>query len=638
MSQADQSSSDRFLSSFDLHLFGEGTHYRIYEHLGAHLSQRESNPGVNFAVWAPNARKVSVIGDFNRWSGESHQMQQIDESGCWELFVPGIGVNNHYKYRIKSAGGKNVDKSDPYGFFAEVPPSSASIVVDLDEYEWSDNEWLAERAARIPIDHPISVYELHLGSWRQESKYENGWIPYREIAPQIVDYCNRMGFTHIELMPIAEHPYTGSWGYQNVGHYSVTSRYGNPSDFMFFVDHCHQNGIGVIIDWVSAHFPKDAHGLAKFDGTSLYEHSDIRQGEHPDWDTLIFNYGRNEVSNYLIGNALFWLDKYHIDGLRVDAVASMLYLDYSREEGEWIPNKYGGRENLEAIDFLKHFNERTHLEFPGVLTIAEESTAWGGVSRPTHSGGLGFSLKWNMGWMNDTLSYMQQQPIHRKYHHDQLTFSLIYAFSENFMLPLSHDEVVHGKGSLLDQMSGDTWQKFANLRLLFSYMWTHPGKKLLFMGSEFGQWTEWKCDSSLQWELVQWESHLGIQKLVADLNRLYREQPSLNEIDFSADGFEWIDCHNPDDSILAYVRYAKDRDEFAVVVCNFTPVVRRGYRVGVPKEGKYTEIFNSDSEYYNGSNVGNCGSSQSDDFPAQGRSNSIEINLPPLGVTIFKLE
>lgn len=494
------------------------------------------------------------------------------------------------------------------------------------------------RRAENQLDKPMSVYEVHLGSWRKCEKGVHGWMNYREIAHQLVQYCQEMNFTHVELMPISEHPFTGSWGYQTVGYFAATSRYGTPEDFMYFVDHCHRNNIGVIIDWVPAHFPKDGHGLRRFDGSALFEHEDPRQGEHPDWGTMIFNFGRNEVKNFLISNALFWLDKYHIDGLRVDAVASMLYLDYSRKQGEWVPNQYGGRENLEAIQLLREFNVQAHTQYPGVLTIAEESTAWPGVSRPTESGGLGFSLKWNMGWMNDTLRYMRQDPIHRKYHHNELTFSLIYAFTENFNLPLSHDEVVHGKGALIAQMSGDLWQKFANLRLLYSYMWTHPGKKLLFMGSEFAQWHEWNYDAQIQWDLLQWDTHRGMQKLVGDLNSLMRREPALHELDFTEDGFEWIDCLNGEDSVLGYIRKAKDPNDFVMVACNFTPVVRE-YRMGVPKAGYYREIFNSDSAHYAGSNVGNYPGVHADTkMPHHGRPASIHLKLPPLGLVVFKPE
>jgi 1,4-alpha-glucan branching enzyme len=590
---------------------------------------------VNFAVWAPNARNVSVVGDFNDWDGRRNPMHKLIPSGIWELFIPELKEGAHYKYHVET-GHETFEKTDPYGFAAELPPRTASIVRGLDEYLWRDNQWMEQRKNTNALEQPISMYEVHLGSWQKDWDREHGWLSYRELAHRLVEYCREMGYTHIELLPVSEHPFTGSWGYQTVGYYSVTSRYGSPEDFMYFVDHCHQHGIGVILDWVPAHFPRDGHGLRMFDGTALYEHADPRQGEHPDWGTLIFNYDRCEVRNFLIANAMFWLDKYHIDGLRVDAVASMLYLDYSREDDDWVPNEYGGRENLGAISLLKTFNEQAHVRFPGVLTIAEESTAFTGVSKPTYLGGLGFSLKWNMGWMNDTIDYMQKEAIHRKYHHDELTFSLIYAFTENFTLPLSHDEIVHGKGSLLDQVPGDIWQKFANLRLLYSYMWTHPGKKLLFMGSDFGQWNEWNCDESLQWDLLQWDSHQGLKKMVADLNHLYRSQPALFQDDFTPGGFEWIDCHNHEDSTLSYIRRAKDRDDYLVVSCNFTPVVRDRHRLGVPELVWYEEIFNSDSSYYGGSNMGNGPGVNAQDIPSHDRAHSIEVTLPPLGVSVFK--
>ncbi|MEL7496391.1 MAG: 1,4-alpha-glucan branching protein GlgB [Planctomycetota bacterium] len=624
------------LTDLDLHLFNEGNHDRIYERLGAHRRTIDGVTGVNFAVWAPNAKSISVVGDFNEWDERRHPMRKRIPSGIWELFVPDISDGEIYKFKLVNCFDQAVEKSDPYGFYSELPPRTASVVTNLDQYEWSDDDWMQRRRESDCLEQPISVYELHLGSWRQDETKTNGWKNYRELAHEIVDYCQQMGYTHIELMPVSEHPFTGSWGYQTVGYFACTSRYGTPKDLMYFVDHCHQNNLGVIIDWVPAHFPKDIHGLAKFDGSELYEHADPRQGEHPDWDTLIFNYDRNEVRNFLVSNALFWLDKYHIDGLRVDAVASMLYLDYSRNEGEWIPNKYGGRENLGAIEFMKTMNERVHQEFPGALTIAEESTAWGGVSRPTYAGGLGFSFKWNMGWMNDSLRYFRKDPVHRRYHHDELTFSLIYAFTENFMLPFSHDEVVHGKGSLLDQMPGDLWQKFANLRLLYSYMWTHPGKKLMFMGCEFGQWNEWNCNTELQWDLLQWESHHGLQKMVADLNRIYREQPALYEVDFETQGFEWIDHMNREASVLGYVRRAKDPNDFVLVACNFTPTVHTDYRLGVPEPGQYREIFNSDSTYYGGSNQGNGLGMTAEPIAAQGHDYSIAVKLSPLGVTMIK--
>ena len=625
-----------FLTDLDLHLFNEGSHERIYEKLGAHLRTVDGVTGVNFAVWAPNAKQVSVVGGFNYWNNTEHLMHKRIPSGIWELFVPNLKAGEIYKYCVTDPLGKQIDKADPYGTASELPPRTASIVTCLDSYNWSDGDWMNKRSVNNGLDQPINVYELHLGSWRQNHDNPNGWMNYRDIAHQLVQYCQEMEFTHVELMPVSEHPFTGSWGYQTVGYFAATSRYGTPEDFMYFVDHCHQNDIGVIIDWVPAHFPKDEFGLAKFDGSALYEHADPRQGEHPDWSTLIFNYDRNEVRNFLISNAIFWLDKYHIDGLRVDAVASMLYLDYSREEGEWIPNKYGGRENLGAIDLLKTMNERVHLNFDGVLTIAEESTSWGGVSRPTYEGGLGFSMKWNMGWMNDTLRYFRKDPVHRKYHHDELTFSLIYAFSENFMLPFSHDEVVHGKGSLIDQMPGDLWQKFANLRLLYAYMWTHPGKNLMFMGCEIAQWTEWNFNNQLDWNLLEHETHQGVQKMVADLNGLCRREPALHQIDFDGQGFEWIDAINRDNSVLAYLRFGKDRNEFVVVCCNFTPTVYENYRVGVPVAGHYQEIFNSDSTYYGGSNRGNGIGIDSEEIEAQQREYSIEVTLPPLGVAILK--
>lgn len=627
-----------FLTDFDRYLFGSGKHWKLYDKLGAHLRDVDGQNGVNFAVWAPNAHSVQVVGDFNHWDGRSHTMQKHIPAGVWELFVPNVAPGTKYKFRVRAHDGQTVDKTDPFGFYAELPPRTASIVQPLDRYTWNDQGWMDRRREENQLSKPMSVYEVHLGSWRKTQGGIHGWMNYRDIAHQLVSYCREMGFTHVEFLPISEHPFTGSWGYQTVGYFSCTSRYGSPEDFMYLVDHCHQNGIGVIIDWVPAHFPKDNHGLRRFDGSALYEHEDPRQGEHPDWGTMIFNFGRTEVRNFLISNALFWLDKYHIDGLRVDAVASMLYLDYSRKEGEWIPNTYGGRENLEAIHMLREFNEQAHSQYPGVLTIAEESTAWPGVSRPTSYGGLGFSVKWNMGWMNDTLRYMRHDPIHRRFHHNELTFSLIYAFTENFALPLSHDEVVHGKGALIAQMAGDLWQKFANLRLLYSYMWTHPGKKLLFMGSELAQWHEWNYDGELQWDLLQWDTHRGIQKLVADLNHLVQREPALHELDFDGDGFEWIDCMNADDSVLAYMRKARDPNDFVVIAANFTPVVRR-YRLAVPKPGYYREIFNSDSSYYAGSNVGNYPGLHADaNFGHYGRPSSMEINMPPLGISVFKPE
>lgn len=625
------------LSELDLYLIGEGTHYKNYEKLGAHVREVNGVRGVHFAVWAPNAKRVSVIGDFNRWDGRRHPMRVRGSSGVWEIFIPGLGEGELYKFEIKSRLNDHIAvKADPYAFHFEVRPKSASIVYDITRYQWHDERWMAERAARNSLDAPMAIYEVHLGSWRHVPEEGHRFLTYRELAHLLVDYVVEMGFTHIELLPIMEHPLDESWGYQTIGYFAPTSRHGTPEDFMYFVDCCHRNGIGVILDWTPAHFPRDAHGLAYFDGTHLYEHADPRKREHPDWGTLVFNYGRNEVRNFLHGNALYWLEKYHLDGLRVDAVASMLYLDYSRKPGEWIPNIYGGNENLEAIDFLKRFNELAHGYHPGILTVAEESTAWPGVSRPTYLGGLGFSLKWNMGWMNDTLRYMAKDPIFRKYHHNDLTFSLLYAFTENFVLPLSHDEVVHGKRSLLDKMPGDMWQKFANLRLLLGFMYGHPGKKLLFMGGEFGQWWEWNSNASLDWHLLEFEPHRKLQAFVKDLNRLYRSEPALYQVDFDWNGFEWIDFHDWEKSIIAFVRKAKDPSDFLLFVCNFTPVPRQGYRIGVPEPGFYREILNSDSTYYWGSDVGNGGGVLAEPTPWQGRPYSISLTLPPLSVLVFK--
>lgn len=623
------------LTDYDLYLLGEGRHWRCYNKLGAQLRTVNGVEGVNFAVWAPNATSVSVIGDFNRWDGRCHPMRKHIPNGFWEIFIPGLKEGDLYKFQIRYHD-QVFEKADPFGFWAEVPPRSASRVFNINRYQWHDQEWMEQRKKRNWLEEPISIYEVHLGSWRRPKDNPTGWMNYRELAHELVDYVKKMGYTHIELLPIAEHPLTASWGYQVVGYYAVTSRYGTPEDFQYFVDYCHQNGIGVIIDWVPGHFPKDGHGLRRFDGTALYEHEDPRLGEHRDWGTHIFNYGRYEVRNYLIANALFWFDKYHVDGIRVDAVASMLYLDYSKGPGEWLPNEFGGRENLQAIAFLKLLNEQVHLQFPGVLTIAEESTAWPGVSHPTYQGGLGFSMKWNMGWMNDTRRYMHKDPIYRKYHHNELTFSLIYAFHENFVLPLSHDEVVHGKGSLISQMPGDWWQKFANLRLLYTYMWTHPGKKLLFMGSEFGQWHEWNYDAQLQWELLDWPTHRGLQRCVADLNKLLRREKALHEVDFRWEGFQWIDCHNWEESTLSYIRRGKDPNSYLVIALNFTPVPRWEHRIGVPEVCEFEEIFNSDAEIYGGGNIGNCGRAVSEPIPWHGFPASMKIVLPPLAGVIFK--
>jgi 1,4-alpha-glucan branching enzyme len=625
------------LTDFDLHLLAEGTHYRNYERLGAHVQTHRGFRGVHFAVWAPNAERVSVVGNFNHWDGRRHPMGNRGATGVWELFVPDLSHGEVYKYEVKSRHhGCLVQKSDPYGFAAELRPKTASVVWDVSQFRWHDQEWLAARAKRQGLDQPIAVYEIHLGSWKRADHHGDAFLNYRDLADQLVGHLDHTGFTHVELMPITEHPFDGSWGYQPVGYFAPTRRFGTPDDFAYFVDTMHSHGYGVILDWVPAHFPNDAHGLGYFDGTHLYEHSDPRLGEHRDWGTKIFNYGRPEVRNFLFGNALFWLDRYHIDGLRVDAVASMIYLDYSREPGDWIPNVFGGNENLEAIDFLKRLNELCHQEHPGVLTAAEESTSWGGVSRPTYLGGLGFSLKWNMGWMNDTLRYLSKNPVYRKYEHGSLTFSMIYAFTENFILPLSHDEVVHGKGSLLDKMPGDIWQKFANLRLLYGYMYGHPGKKLLFMGDEIAQWREWNHDESLDWHLLEWRDHQGILALVRDLNALYRAQPALHQVDFEWQGYEWLELHDWENSVIAFLRRGRNANESIVVVCNFTPVVREHYRVGVPAGGYYREVLNTDSECYGGSNVGNFGGAWGIPEPHAGRPFHVSLRLPPLGAVFLK--
>jgi len=626
-----------FLTDFDLHLFMEGTHYRTWERLGAHPAEVEGAAGTRFAVWAPNAERVSIIGDFNGWNDTADPMVNRGDSGIWEGFVPGIGQGALYKYAITSKlEGHRAEKTDPYGFASEIRPMTASMVWELHGYEWEDGDWMRSRAQRQALDTPVCVYEVHMGSWMRVPEEGDRWLTYRELAPKLAGYVSEMGFTHVEFLPVSEHPLDASWGYQTVGYFSPTSRFGTPQDFMYLVDTLHQHGIGVLIDWVPAHFPRDGHGLGLFDGTHLYEHADPRRGEHRDWGTFIFNYSRNEVRNFLLSNALFWLEIYHIDGLRVDAVASMLYLDYSREEGEWVPNEYGGRENLEAVSFLRRFNELVYREHPDVFTIAEESTAWPMVSRPTYLGGLGFGLKWNMGWMHDTLLYMSKDPIHRKYHHNNLTFSLLYAFHENFVLPFSHDEVVHGKGSMLAKMSGDDWQKFANLRLLYGYMYTHPGKKLLFMGSEFGQWAEWNHDSSLEWHLLQFEPHRGLQRWVRDLNTFLRGEPALYEIDFEYNGFSWIDCNDSQQSVLTFLRRGRDPQHVLVVACNFTPVPRHNYRVGVPIEGTWEEVLNSDAVLYGGSGQGNLGGVAATPVAAHGYYNSLNITIPPLGLVAFQ--
>jgi len=626
-----------FITDFDLHLFGEGRHYKIYEKLGAHILQMNGIKGVHFALWAPNVKGVSVIGDFNRWNKKTHPMKPRGSSGIWELFIPGIGEGEIYKFWVRSRfGNYTEEKADPFGFYFEVRPKSATIVYDIDKFKWTDHEWLSEREKKNWLGSPISIYEVHLNSWRRVPEEGNRFLTYMELAHTLIPYVKEMGYTHIELLPITEHPLDESWGYQPIGYFAPTSRFGTPDDFMYFVNQCHLNNIGVILDWVPAHFPKDPHGLARFDGTYLYEHEDPKKGEHRDWGTSIFNYGRNEIGNFLLASALFWLEKYHIDGLRLDAVTSMLYLDYSRKPGDWIPNIYGGNENLEAIAFLKRFNEIVHQYHSGVLTIAEESTAWPMVSRPTYVGGLGFSLKWNMGWMHDTLEYFSKDPIHRKYHHNNLTFSLLYAFTENFILVLSHDEVVHGKRSILDKMPGDPWQKFANARLLYGFMYCHPGKKLLFMGGEIGQWVEWRFNESLDWHLLQYEPHQRVQRYVKDLNNLYRQEPALYEIDFHHTGFEWIDFGDWEQSIVSFIRRAKNPEDFLVMVFNFTPVPRFGYRIGVPQRGFYKELLNSDSGIYGGSNIGNLGGLEAEPIPWHGRPFSLNLTLPPLGMVIFK--
>jgi 1,4-alpha-glucan branching enzyme len=634
-----ETTSTALLSDYDLHLLAEGTHYRTYEKLGAHVKNVNGSVGTHFAVWAPNAERVSVIGDFNNWDSEANRMNVRPEAGVWETFVPEVRNGAVYKYRVYSRYNAFVaDKADPYGFAAEIRPQTASMVWDLAGYDWNDAEWMAERGRRHALDAPISVYEVHLGSWRRVPEDGNRWLTYREVAHQLADYVSHMGFTHVELMPVSEHPFDGSWGYQTVGYFAPTSRFGNPHEFMYLVDLLHQRGIGVIIDWVPAHFPTDEHGLGYFDGTHLFEHADPRQGKHPDWDTLVFNFGRREVTNFLISNALFWLEKYHIDGLRVDAVASMLYLDYARRDGEWIPNQYGGRENIEAVDFLRRFNERVYEEHPDVMTIAEESTSWPMVSRPTYLGGLGFGYKWNMGWMHDMLDYMSKEPIHRSYHHDRITFSMLYAFTENFVLPFCHDEVVHMKGSMIGKMPGDDWQKFANLRLLYGYMTGHPGKKLLFMGCEIGQWSEWNHDHSIEWHLLEFPLHHGLQRWVRDLNTFYRGTPAVHEVEFDHHGFEWIDCNDHAASTITFLRRGHNPDDIAVFACNFTPVPRHNYRIGVPRGGWYKEALNSDATLYAGSGQGNAGGVEAAPAPMHGRSHSLTVTLPPLGMVVFTPE
>jgi 1,4-alpha-glucan branching enzyme len=633
---ASQEQSSTLLTPYDLHLFNEGTHNRLFEKLGAHVIEFDGKRGTYFAVWAPNAERISVVGAFNGWNPDSHPMNPRDGSGVWEAFVPGLGHGAVYKYHLRSRYKMfEVDKADPYGYYNEVPPRTASIVWDLD-YKWNDSEWMRTRHDRHKFDAPISTYEVHLGSWMRVPEEGNRSLSYRELAPKLAGYVNDLGFTHVELMPIMEHPFFGSWGYQITNYYAPSARFGTPQDFMYLVDYLHQHNIGVILDWVPSHFPNDEHGLAYFDGTHLYEHADPRKGFHPDWKSSIFNYDRNEVRGFLISNAIFWLDRYHADGLRMDAIASMLYLDYSRKAGEWIPNQFGGRENLGAVSFLKDVNREAYEAFPDIQTIAEESTSWPLVSRPTYIGGLGFGMKWDLGWMHDTLLYLSKDPIHRKYHHNKLTFRGLYAFTENFVLPLSHDEVVHGKSSLIGKMAGDTWQKFANLRLLFGYMFTQPGKKLLFMGDEIGQWQEWNHDSSVDWRLLGFETHQGLQRWVRDLNTLYRNEPALYERDFAPEGWRWIDADDSDHSVLTYMRLGKDTAAPLLMACNFTPVPRRGYRVGVPHEGHWRELLNSNAAVYGGTDEGNFGGLSSEVIPTHGYDHSLLLDLPPLAMVVFK--
>ncbi len=622
------------LEQFDMHLFGEGNHWHAYRFLGAHHHTVDGHVGILFAVWAPNAARVSVVGDFNRWDGRVNPMRSRGESGLWELFIPGLEDGCNYKYEILSQQEHVLLKSDPYGNQFQFRPDTASIVAAKSGYEWSDEKWLTKRKQDNWQHTPISIYELHLGSWRRGDN--NSFLNYRELAHRLIPYLQQMGFTHIELLPITEHPFDASWGYQTTGYFAPTSRYGTPDDFRYFVDQMHLAGIGVILDWVPAHFPKDQHGLGNFDGSALYEHADPRRGEHRDWGTYIFNYGRVEVKNFLLASAIYWLEEFHLDGLRVDAVASMLYLDYSREDGDWLPNEHGGRENLEAVRFLQQLNSVTHEEFPGTVILAEESTSWPQVSGPTWLGGLGFSMKWNMGWMHDTLAYMEKDPIHRHYHHDMLTFGMLYCYTENFVLPFSHDEVVHGKGSLLDKMPGDDWQRFASLRLLFSYMFTYPGKKLLFMGNEFAQGREWDDSSELEWHLLDRPQHQGIQSLISELNRLYKKLPALHSLDFDGGGFEWIDCHDAAQSVLSYIRKGQN-GESVVVILNFTPMPRVNYRIGVPTAGRYRELLNSDSEYFGGSNMGNMDAIDTEPTPWMNQPHSITITLPPLGALILQV-
>jgi 1,4-alpha-glucan branching enzyme len=633
---ASQEQATTLLTPFDLHLFNEGKHTRLFEKFGAHAGERDGQRGTHFAVWAPNAERVSVVGDFNDWNPSLHPMHAQGDSGVWQGFVPNLRRGATYKYHIRSRYHMyTVNKADPFAFYNEEPPRTASIVWDT-WYEWGDHEWMRTRHDRNKFDAPMSVYEVHLGSWMRVPEEGNRSLTYRELAVKLADYVCDMGFTHVEFMPVMEHPFFGSWGYQITSYYAPSARFGTPQDFMYLVDHLHQRGIGVILDWVPSHFPNDEHALAYFDGTHLYEHADPRKGFHPDWKSSIFNYDRNEVRAFLISNAIFWLDRYHADGLRMDAIASMLYLDYSRKQGEWVPNQFGGRENLGAVSFLKAVNRETYQDFPDIQTIAEESTAWPMVSRPTYIGGLGFGMKWDMGWMHDTLAYMSKDAIHRKYHHNKLTFRGLYAFTENFVLPLSHDEVVYGKGSLFAKMGGDEWQKYANLRLLFGYMYTQPGKKLLFMGGEIAQWSEWNHDGSIDWHALGYEGHQGVQRWVRDLNNFYRNEPSLYEADFSPEGWRWIDADDSDHSVLTYMRMRKDGSDPILIAGNFTPIPRRGYRVGVPHEGNWREVLNSNAATYGGTDEGNFGGKLSEPIACHGFDNSLALNLPPLGMVVLK--
>ena len=625
------------LGELDLHLLSEGKHVHAFTALGAHVKSQEGIAGTRFTVWAPNAAGVCVAGDFNLWSTTKHPMRSRGNSGIWELFIPGVADGAAYKYAIRDASGNMQPlKADPVGFGAEMRPKSASVVRDLSSYKWRDKKWMASRGARQHREAPMSVYEVHLGSWQRGQG--NGYLSYAELADKLIPYVTKLGFTHIELLPITEHPFDGSWGYQPIGLYAPTARHGSPAEFKAFVDACHKAEIGVILDWVPGHFPSDDHGLGRFDGTYLYEHEDPRKGFHPDWNTLIFNFGRREVVNYLVANARFWLEEYHLDGLRVDAVASMLYLDYSREDGEWVANPDGGNQNWEAVKFLQSMNADAYAAMDGIMTIAEESTAWPGVTSPTDHDGLGFGFKWNMGWMNDTLEYMSEDPINRKHHHHKMTFGIDYAFSENYMLPLSHDEVVHGKGSLIDRMPGDRWQKFANLRAYYAFMWSHPGKKLLFMGCEFGQTEEWNADQSLDWHLTEYPEHKNTQALIGDLNRLYRDTPALYEQDCMAGGFEWVDGGAQDHNVLSFIRWDKERKKPCLTVCNFSPVPRDNYQVGVPLAGRWLEMVNTDSELYGGSGKGNMGGFETQSAPSHGHAQSLSLTLPPLATTIFRLK